>query len=145
MHASHMLPPPPPPPGSTDAEVTSFQSSNSSNLYPGQQQQQQHIVPPPPDLKAVVDKLADYVSRNGEEFEEQVKRKNDPRFDFLKIDNLYFPYYMYKKQHFIREIAMQKAKEEKGWSLVDLLSSFLLSTLKYQFSSFVLNFNDCFI
>ena len=120
MHASHMLPPPPPPPGCTDAETAPFHSSNSTNLYRGQQQQQ-HIVPPPPDLKAVVDKLADYVSRNGEEFEEQVKKKNDPRFDFLKIDNLYFPYYMYKKQHFIREIAIQKAKEEKGQSLVYFL------------------------
>ena len=103
------LPPPPPPPGCSESE---FEDRSFAN----QQQQQHHIVPPPPDLKVVVDKLADYVSRNGESFEEQVKKKKD--FDFLKSDNIYYPYYLYKKQQCILEVSVMKAQKKKGEMLI---------------------------
>ena len=37
------------------------------------------IIPPPPDLKPICDKLAEYVARNGRQFEENIRAKNDPR------------------------------------------------------------------
>lgn len=37
------------------------------------------IIPPPPDIQPVIDKLAEYVARNGLKFESSVRAKNDPR------------------------------------------------------------------
>lgn len=37
------------------------------------------IIPPPPDIQPVIDKLAEYVARNGVKFESSVRAKNDPR------------------------------------------------------------------
>lgn len=39
----------------------------------------QAIIPPPPDIQPVIDKLAEYVARNGVKFEASVRAKNDPR------------------------------------------------------------------
>ena len=39
----------------------------------------QAIIPPPPDTQPVIDKLAEYVARNGIKFEASVRAKNDPR------------------------------------------------------------------
>lgn len=41
------------------------------------------IIPPPPDIQPVIDKLAEYVARNGLKFEASVRAKNDPRYVFL--------------------------------------------------------------
>lgn len=37
------------------------------------------IIPPPPDIQPVIDKLAEYVARNGLKFETSVRAKNDQR------------------------------------------------------------------
>lgn len=37
------------------------------------------IIPPPPDIQPVIDKLAQYVARNGIKFETSVLAKNDSR------------------------------------------------------------------
>lgn len=37
------------------------------------------IIPPPPDVQPVIDKLAEYVARNGVKFETSVRAKNDLR------------------------------------------------------------------
>lgn len=37
------------------------------------------IIPPPPDVQPVIDKLAEYVARNGLKFETSVRAKNDQR------------------------------------------------------------------
>ncbi|XP_061554202.1 splicing factor, suppressor of white-apricot homolog [Phycodurus eques] len=67
------------------------------------------IIPPPMDIQAVIDKLAEYVVRNGVKFEASVRAKNDPRFDFLQPWHQYNTYYVYKKNYFIQ-------KEGKGLS-----------------------------
>ena len=56
------------------------------------------IVPPAPDLQPVIDRLALYVAKNGEEFEFGIKDKQDPRFDFLNPWNMYHPYYLQQKK-----------------------------------------------
>ncbi|KAK5851858.1 hypothetical protein PBY51_023376 [Eleginops maclovinus] len=62
----------------------------------------QAIIPPPPDTQPVIDKLAEYVARNGVKFEASVRAKNDPRFDFLQPWNQYNPYYEFKKNYFMQ-------------------------------------------
>lgn len=37
------------------------------------------IILPPPDIQPVIDKLAEYVARNGLKFETSVRAKNDQR------------------------------------------------------------------
>ncbi|XP_023258776.1 splicing factor, suppressor of white-apricot homolog, partial [Seriola lalandi dorsalis] len=65
------------------------------------------IIPPPPDIQPVIDKLAEYVARNGLKFEASVRAKNDPRFDFLQSWHQYNTYYEFKKNYFMQ-------KEGKG-------------------------------
>uniref|UniRef100_G3Q0D5 Splicing factor, suppressor of white-apricot homolog n=1 Tax=Gasterosteus aculeatus aculeatus TaxID=481459 RepID=G3Q0D5_GASAC len=61
------------------------------------------IIPPPPDTQPVIDKLAEYVARNGLKFEASVRAKNDPRFDFLQSWNQYNTYYEFKKNYFLQK------------------------------------------
>lgn len=37
--------------------------------------------------------MAAYVARNGDEFEDIVRSKNDPRFTFLEPNDIYHPFY----------------------------------------------------
>ena len=80
------LPPPPPPGMSTTPQV------------PDQ------IIPPPPDLQPIVDKLANYVAKNGPDFESIIKAKNDPRFEFLNPWNSHYSYYQLKKQQALKAV-----------------------------------------
>lgn len=53
--------------------------------------------PIPPDyLQNIIDKTAGYVIKNGRQFEETLRIKNDERFTFLFPNNEYYSYYMYK-------------------------------------------------
>uniref|UniRef100_L7MZQ4 Splicing factor, suppressor of white-apricot homolog n=2 Tax=Anolis carolinensis TaxID=28377 RepID=L7MZQ4_ANOCA len=61
------------------------------------------IIPPPPDIQPVIDKLAEYVARNGIKFETSVRSKNDPRFEFLQPWHQYNAYYEFKKQFFLQK------------------------------------------
>jgi hypothetical protein len=58
------------------------------------------IIPPPPDIQQIIDKMADYVARNGPEFEYVVRRRNDDRFRFLDDSHQHYNYYQYKKSIF---------------------------------------------
>ncbi|XP_069612161.1 splicing factor, suppressor of white-apricot homolog isoform X4 [Ranitomeya imitator] len=60
------------------------------------------IIPPPPDIQPVIDKLAQYVARNGLKFETSVRAKNDARFEFLQPWHQYNPYYEFKKHFFMQ-------------------------------------------
>ncbi|XP_069356991.1 protein suppressor of white apricot-like isoform X2 [Maniola hyperantus] len=71
----------------SDSDVSDFDDSSSSDS------KDNIILTPPEDVKTVIDKMAAYVARNGDEFEEIVRSKNDPRFTFLEPDNLYHPFY----------------------------------------------------
>ena len=59
------------------------------------------INPPPPDIQPIIDKMADYVARNGPEFEIVVRRRNDARFTFIEPNHQHHAYYSYKKNLFI--------------------------------------------
>ncbi|XP_071040849.1 splicing factor, suppressor of white-apricot homolog [Parasteatoda tepidariorum] len=61
--------------------------------------QSHHIVPPPPDIQPIVNKMAEYVAKNGEDFETIVKSRKDKRFDFLNSGHEYYNYYVYQRDN----------------------------------------------
>lgn len=69
--------------------------------------------PPPPDVQSVVDKMAEYAAKNGEDFERTVLSKNssDPRFAFLRPGNEYHAYYTTKKLLYINKLCEEKLEE----------------------------------
>lgn len=48
------------------------------------------------DLLHIIDKTAAYVLKNGKEFEDILRTKNDPRFSFLCSSDEFHRYYIYK-------------------------------------------------
>nr|XP_037281022.1 splicing factor, suppressor of white-apricot homolog [Rhipicephalus microplus] len=93
---------PPPPPGlepillPTEAVLTGY------------------AIPPPPDVQPIIDKMAVYVAKNGEDFETIVKSKGDKRFEFLLPDHEYHQYYLHKKQTYLNERAQQQKQQESS-------------------------------
>uniref|UniRef100_A0A5K3EYE7 SURP motif domain-containing protein n=2 Tax=Mesocestoides corti TaxID=53468 RepID=A0A5K3EYE7_MESCO len=69
---------------------------------------------PSSEVRGIIDKMAEYVARNGEEFQEVVRKQkqNDSRFAFLQSGHLFHEYYLAKKKEFIA--AMAKNKDETG-------------------------------
>ncbi|XP_031568711.1 splicing factor, suppressor of white-apricot homolog isoform X2 [Actinia tenebrosa] len=68
------------------------------------------IVPPSPDIQPIIDKLAMYVVKNGPEFENIIKTKNDPRFAFVHPWNENHQYYVYKKRLSYEQIEQERRK-----------------------------------
>nr|XP_006126178.1 splicing factor, suppressor of white-apricot homolog isoform X1 [Pelodiscus sinensis] len=109
------VPPPPgttPPPPPETADSSSGLASTTpatSTIAPVVA-----IIPPPPDIQPVIDKLAEYVARNGIKFETSVRAKNDPRFEFLQPWHQYNAYYEFKKQFFLQK---ESSDSSQGVSL----------------------------
>ncbi|XP_066144219.1 splicing factor, suppressor of white-apricot homolog isoform X1 [Euwallacea fornicatus] len=51
---------------------------------------------PPADVQTVIDKMAEYVIKNGDQFEDIIRQKADPRFLFLDQGHDYHEYYRAK-------------------------------------------------
>ena len=56
---------------------------------------------PSRDIRPIVDKMAKYVAKNGQEFEIIVRAKNDERFQFLNKTHELHQYYVIKRDHFM--------------------------------------------
>ncbi|KZF20514.1 Surp module [Xylona heveae TC161] len=56
------------------------------------------IVLPPKDIRAILEKTAGYVARNGSVFEDRIREKErtNPKFSFLSIDDAYHPFYAWR-------------------------------------------------
>lgn len=54
------------------------------------------VLCPPPELRAIIEKTASYVLKNGKEFEDILRTKNDQRFIFLQYTDPYYKYYTFK-------------------------------------------------
>ncbi|XP_045152670.1 splicing factor, suppressor of white-apricot homolog [Echinops telfairi] len=95
----------PPPPGTTPPPSTAETSSGvtSTTTTTSALTPVAAIIPPPPDIQPVIDKLAEYVARNGVKFETSVRAKNDQRFEFLQPWHQYNAYYEFKKQFFLQK------------------------------------------
>ncbi|CAI6345373.1 unnamed protein product [Macrosiphum euphorbiae] len=51
---------------------------------------------PPNDLQIIIDKMASYVTKNGKQFEETARKRQDPRLKFLEPDDSFNAYYTQK-------------------------------------------------
>ena len=62
------------------------------------------VVLPPRDIRAIVEKTAGYVARNGPTFEDRIrdKEKHNPKFSFLSANDAYFPFYAWRLEE-VRE------------------------------------------
>lgn len=60
------------------------------------------IIFPPPDIRGIVDKTAQFVAKNGPEFEQRVlsDQSNGQKFNFLLPGNPYRAYYDAKVKEF---------------------------------------------
>ena len=65
------------------------------------------VVLPPRDIRAIVEKTAGYVARNGPAFEDRIreKEKHNPKFSFLSAKDAYFPFYAWR---------LEEVKEGRG-------------------------------
>ncbi|NXU48832.1 SFSWA protein, partial [Turnix velox] len=90
--------PPPPPEATESSSGLTSTTASASTVAPVVA-----IIPPPPDIQPVIDKLAEYVARNGIKFEASVRAKNDLRFEFLQPWHQYNAYYEFKKQFFLQK------------------------------------------
>lgn len=63
--------------------------SDENSIPPG-------IKLPPLELRIIIDKTASYVLKNGKDFEEILRAKNDQRFTFLQYKDPYNKYYTFK-------------------------------------------------
>ncbi|CUS10578.1 unnamed protein product [Tuber aestivum] len=56
------------------------------------------VVLPPKDLRAIVEKTAGYVARNGQVFEQRIreKEKHNPKFSFLNSADSYYQFYIWR-------------------------------------------------
>lgn len=58
---------------------------------------------PPPDIEKIIEKLAQRVSQNGEDFELTIKRRGDERFEFLNPGSSYHAHYIRRKLYHLEE------------------------------------------
>jgi len=56
------------------------------------------VIVPPPELKAIIDRTADYVRRVGPQFEEEILARNRGKKQFQFLENPQSPYHAYYKQ-----------------------------------------------
>ena len=75
----------------TDSGTTPILPDDVSKPPPG-------VVLPPKDIRAIVEKTAGYVARNGAVFEERIreKEKHNPKFSFLSRQDAYSPFYLWR-------------------------------------------------
>lgn len=69
------------------------------------------FVIPPESLQNIIDKTAVYVIKNGTNFEDILRTKDDPRFSFLDASSEYHRYYIYKVSG---KVPDREAKTENG-------------------------------
>lgn len=67
------------------------------------------------DLRNIIDKLAQFVARNGPEFEKMTKnkQKNNPKFSFL-YGGEHFNYYQYK-------VTTEQASKHRRWAVTPIV------------------------
>ncbi|KAI8913279.1 putative pre-mRNA splicing factor [Gorgonomyces haynaldii] len=69
------------------------------------------LIIPPPEIRKIVDKTADYVARNGPEFEERIReqQEDNPKFGFMNPNDPYYGYF----QHMVTEYKLGKTQKKE--------------------------------
>lgn len=78
------------------AALSLLQNYASDSEEESSEDDQKGFKVPDEETKVVIDKMACYVVKNGNDFENIVRSRDDPRFVFLKEDHEYYPYYRHK-------------------------------------------------
>lgn len=81
-------------PEDKQTEVKAFEELNNF------QEEDETMEEPIGKLKIMIDKLAEYVHKNGIDFEVNLVKKNDERFEFLNENNKFNKYYRLKVKSF---------------------------------------------
>ncbi|MCJ1323273.1 SF3a splicing factor complex subunit [Xylographa vitiligo] len=71
----------------------------ASSLFPDEvSRSPAGVVLPPKDIRAIVEKTAGYVARNGAVFEDRIREKErlNAKFSFLSVNDAYNPYYAWR-------------------------------------------------
>lgn len=68
---------------------------------------------PPESLQHIIDKTAGYVKKNGKDFENILRTKDDPRMGFLDETNEFHPYYLFKVTGRVQPRPKTKVEEIK--------------------------------
>jgi splicing factor 3A subunit 1 len=80
--------------------------TSEASMMKGQSGKVQGVIIPPPDIRAVVDKTAQFVARHGKEFEQKIIEKasngdsNSSKFNFMRSHDPYNAYYEFKIKEF---------------------------------------------
>lgn len=80
----------------SSTEVTANNKTESEIPNTVQQTVTVGIDVPPNDLQIIIDKMASYVTKNGKQFEETARKRQDPRLKFLEPDDCFNAYYTQK-------------------------------------------------
>lgn len=57
------------------------------------------VIIPPPDIRAIIDKTATFVAKNGASFEQKILNSEEgktAKFNFMRLHDPYHAYYEYK-------------------------------------------------
>ena len=77
------------------------------------------VIIPPPDVRAIVDKTAQFVAKNGPEFETRIlsSEKNNQKFSFLRENSPFYSYYRGKIESNKLELKERRSRirTRKGW------------------------------
>ncbi|KAB8077082.1 Pre-mRNA splicing factor PRP21 like protein-domain-containing protein [Aspergillus leporis] len=78
--------------------MASVSNGNTPTLPDEVNKPPEGVVLPPKDIRAIVEKTAGYVSRNGIVFEDRVREKerNNPKFSFLNPNDAYASFYQWR-------------------------------------------------
>ncbi|KAJ1706380.1 pre-mRNA splicing factor [Aspergillus flavus] len=90
--------------------MASTSNGNTPNLPEEVSKPPEGVVLPPKDIRAIVEKTAGYVARNGIVFEDRVREKerNNPKFSFLNPNDPYASFYQWR---------LTEIKEGRGTSV----------------------------
>ena len=73
--------------------------NEEGNMASAQQGRVQGVIIPPPEIRAVADKTAQFVARNGKSFEQKILASEEgktAKFNFMKPYDPYHAYYEFK-------------------------------------------------
>lgn len=92
-----------------DAEEQQIEKSVSDKS----KDEKMSFVVPPDDKAAIIDKMANYVAKNGDEFETIVRAKDDDRFDFVRESHKYYKFYRHTIDVYRSNLSSKSSKEKK--------------------------------
>lgn len=113
--------------------VPAIPLSDESSIPPG-------VGIPPAELRVIIDKTASYVLKNGKDFEDILRAKNDQRFTFLQYKDPYYKYYTFKVTGAVCpdpvEVIAQKATKEYKQGPTKPIGKFLKGSFPVRIEKF---------